>query len=88
MPNKPHTLDEIILRALMTAPNNMQEIVINDKPITVFEVQNYKILTASILDWVVAELEKVEIYDSPDMTQEALRKQIAKLNKEREGNDE
>lgn len=40
-------IEEAVLRALMTAPNNMQEKTINSKPLTVFEVQQYKhIITA------------------------------------------
>ena|ERR1700757_2654512 len=41
-------LREKLLRALMTAPNNMQEKVINDRAITVFEIQDYKPISSLI----------------------------------------
>lgn len=46
--NNQTDIDSLVLRALMTAPNSMMEKTINDKPLTVFEVQNYKILTQAI----------------------------------------
>lgn len=48
-------LDEIVLRALTTAPNNMQEKTINDKTIIVFEVQNYKVVTSTIRKHILQE---------------------------------
>ena len=46
--NKDSELDKIVLRALMTAPNSMMEKIINDKPLTVFEVQQYKHITNAV----------------------------------------
>lgn len=81
MLDKPHTLDEIIAGL---ANYIVESIQLQPTPVE-YKKLSQRQAKASILDWVVAELEKVEIYDSPDMTQEALRKQIAKLTALKEG---
>lgn len=55
-----NTIEEVVLRALMTAPNNMQEIILNDRPITVFEVQNYKVLTKAISNLITQARDEAE----------------------------
>ena len=71
MPVNNDALDKAVLRALMTSPNCMMEKTINDKPLTVFEVQNYKILTAlihkeaiRIADEALGDYELLEPYPS------------------------
>ena len=41
-------IEKVLLRALMTTPNNLQEKTINGKTINVFEIQNYHIITQLI----------------------------------------
>ena len=41
-------LEQVVIRALITGPNNMQEKTINGKTITVFEVQNFRKITDAI----------------------------------------
>lgn len=46
------TLQEILIKTLMTTPNNMQEKTINNKTITVFEVQNLWVIEQAIEKWI------------------------------------